>query len=84
MTVTLQLPPDREAAFQAAALARGLGIEKWILEVASQHVPPPGSTVHLQKTNSREWARQIRALADSHDPNGPVLSGEAMSRESIY
>jgi len=32
----------------------------------------------------REWARQFDAWADSHSPDIPVLSDEAMSRESIY
>jgi len=42
------------------------------------------SIAHLLKTNPREWARQFRAWADGHDPEIPVLSDEAMSRESIY
>jgi hypothetical protein len=44
----------------------------------------PVSIAHLQKTDPEEWARQFRIWADSHDPNIPVLSDEAMSRESIY
>jgi hypothetical protein len=34
--------------------------------------------------NPKEWAREFRAWANSHNPNTPVLSDEAMSRESIY
>ncbi len=83
MTVTLNLPPDKEAAFQAEAQARGLSLEQWMLEVAGQQVQPV-SIAHLQRTDPQEWARQFRAWADSHDPNIPVLSDEAMSRESIY
>jgi hypothetical protein len=45
---------------------------------------PAGSIAHLQRTNPKEWARQFREWCDSHDPNLPVLSDEAMSRESIY
>ena len=82
MTVTLNLPPEKEAAFTAQAQARGLSIEQWMLEVADQHVQPV-SIAHLQKTNPQEWARQFDAWLDSHDPNIPVLSDEAMSRESI-
>ena len=84
MTVTLNLPPEKEAAFTAQAKARGLSIEQWILEAAEQSVQQPVSIAHLQKTNPQEWARQFRAWADSHDPKIPVLSDEAMSRESIY
>jgi len=83
MTVTLELPPEKEAAFQAQAAARGLSLEQWILAVADQALPPV-SIVHLQKTNPKEWARQFDAWANSHNPNTPVLCDEDMSRDSIY
>ena len=83
MTVTLNLPPEKEAAFRAQAQARGLSLEQWMLEVVGQHVQPV-SIAHLQITNPQEWARHFDAWVDSHDPNTPVLSDEAMSRESIY
>jgi hypothetical protein len=83
MTVTLNLPPEKEAAFKAQAQARGLSLEQWMLEVADQQVQPV-YIAHLQKTDPDEWARQFRIWADSHDLNIPVLSDEAMSRESIY
>jgi hypothetical protein len=83
MTVTIELSPEREAALKAQAQARGLTIEQWLLELAEQQTPP-SSIAHLQRTNPKEWARQFRAWADSHDPNISVLSDEAMSRESIY
>lgn len=83
MTLTIELSPEREAALQAQARALGLSIEEWLLYIAEQHVPS-GSIAHLQKANPEEWARQFRAWAKSHDPNTPVLSDEAMSRESIY
>jgi hypothetical protein len=83
MTVTLHLPPEKEAAFQAQAQARGLTLEQWMLEVADQYVQPD-SIVHLQRTDPQEWARRFDAWVNSHDPNTPVLSDEAMSRESIY
>ena len=83
MTVTLNLPPEKEAAFKAQAQARGLSLEQWMLEVADQYVQPV-SIAHLQKTNPKEWARYFDAWVDSHNPDTPVLSDEAMSRESIY
>ena len=83
MTVTLHLPPEKEAAFRAQAQARGLSLEQWMLEVADQYVQPVSIT-HLQKTDPKEWARHLDAWVDSHNPNTPVLSDEAMSRESIY
>jgi hypothetical protein len=83
MTVTLNLPPEKEAAFEAQARARGLSLEQWMLELAEQSVQPV-SIAHLQRTDPQEWARHFDAWVDSHDPNTPVLSDEAMSRESIY
>lgn len=83
MSITLNLLPDQEAAFQAQAQASGLTVEQWMLKVARQHVQPV-SIAHLQKTNPQEWARQFRIWADSHRPDIPILSDEAMSRESIY
>ena len=83
MTVTLNLPPEKEAAFKAQAQARGLSLEQWMLDVADQQVSSV-SIAHLQRTDPEEWARQFRIWADGHDPNIPVLSDEAMGRESIY
>ena len=83
MTVTLNLPPDKEAAFRAQAQARGLSLEQWMLEIADQQVQPV-SVALLQKTNPREWGRHFDAWVDSHNPDTPVLSDEAMSRKGIY
>jgi hypothetical protein len=74
MTVTLNLPPEKEAAFKAQAQARGLSLEQWMLDVADQQVPPV----------PRDRRGNSMPGLISHDPNIPVLSDEAMSRESIY
>jgi hypothetical protein len=83
MTVKIELSPENEAVLKAQAQARGLTIEQWLLQLAVEQVQP-ASIAHLQKTDPKEWARQFHAWAQSHDPNAPVLSDEAMSRESIY
>jgi hypothetical protein len=84
MTLTIDLPPDKEAVFKAEAQLRGLSVEQWIVEVAEQQVRHAGSVAHLQKTNPEEWVRRFDEWLNSHDPNTPVLSDEAMSRDSIY
>jgi hypothetical protein len=53
------------------------------MELAGEHAPPE-SIAHLQRSNPKEWARRFDEWVSSHDPNLPVLSDEAMSRESIY
>ena len=83
MNVTIELSEEKAAALKAQADAQGLTIERWLEQIAEQHVQPV-CIAHLQKTNPKEWARQFDAWVNSHDPNTPVLSDEAMSRESIY
>ena len=83
MTVTLELPDELAAALQERASAEGVSLEDLIRKAAEQQAPPK-YIGHLQKTDPEEWARQFDAWVDSHDPNTPVLSDEAMSRESIY
>jgi len=83
MTVRLEIPPERVAALEAQAQNRGLSVEEWLLEVA-ESLSPSGSIAHLQKADPREWMRQFRAWAESHDRTTPLLSDEAVSRESIY
>ena len=80
MNVTIELSEEKAAALKAQADAQGLTIERWLEQIAEQHAQPV-SIAHLQKTNPKEWARQFDAWVDSHDPNTPVLSDEAMSRE---
>jgi hypothetical protein len=83
MTLTLELSPEREAALRAQAQARAMSVEQWLLELIDQ-LAPSTSIAHLQKTNPKEWARQFHDWAESHDRTTPLLSDEAISRESIY
>jgi hypothetical protein len=83
MTVTIQIPDERVALYQKQAQELGLTVERWLLELAEQNASDR-STARLQKTDPEEWARQFDAWVNSHDRNTPVLSDEAMSRESVY
>jgi len=83
MTLTIDLSPEREAALKALARARGMSVEQWLLDLAEQ-LAPSTSIAHLQKTNPKEWARQFHEWAESHDRTTPLLSNEAVGRESIY
>jgi hypothetical protein len=80
MTITLNLPPQVEQAYLAAAQARGLPVEEILQEtlVAAQ---PAGAA----ELSPDEWVREFRAWAHSHDAdNLPILSDEAISRDSMY
>ena len=37
-----------------------------------------------ETATSDEWGEALRAWADSHDPRTPLLSEEAIDRDSIY
>lgn len=58
-----------------------LSLEAWLRKLAEQEIQ---SSAHLQATDPGEWARRFQSFLDSQDPNTPVLSDEAMSREIIY
>lgn len=83
MNLTIEIPEDRAARFQEQAQARGLTLDQWLLELAEENAPCP-SIERLQKTNPEEWARQFHEWAESHDRTTPLLSDEAISRESLY
>jgi hypothetical protein len=61
MTVTLDLPPEKEAALKAQAQSRGLSLEQWMLELADQSVQPVSIT-HLQKNRSRGVGAAVSRL----------------------
>jgi len=90
MTLIIDLPDDQVATLKARAASAGLTLEAWFTKLAAAETSAQKSgqgtqcIVHLQKSNPREWARQFRAWADGHDPNMPILSDNAMSREVIY
>jgi len=85
MNLTIELSDEKAAALIAEAAAHGLTVERWIEQIAEQHVETqPASIAHLQKTDPKEWARRFHEWAESHDRTTPPLSDEAISRESIY
>jgi hypothetical protein len=83
MTVRIELSDQQAAALRAQAEASGMTVENWLTSIAEE-LASAGSIAHLQRSDPEEWARQFRAWADGHDPAIPVLSDEAMRRNSIY
>jgi hypothetical protein len=72
----------RESGRAAADLVQD-AVAGYVGELAERNARVP-SIAHLQKTNPKEWMRQFREWAESHDRTTPLLSDEAVSRESIY
>jgi hypothetical protein len=81
MTVSVDLPPHVEQAYLAEARARGLPLDALLREilVASQ----PG--LAAKELSPEEWVRAFKEWTRSHSGDDlPILSDQAMSRESIY
>jgi hypothetical protein len=89
MTVMLKLSPEKEARLIAAAQAQGLSTDALVREaldrILADAIAPAGLPWSLQdELTPEEWVRQFDAWVDSHDRTTPLLSDEAISRESIY
>ena len=86
MTLTLELPKELETALKAEAQAHGMTLESWLEKIAAERVQPTGAGPRsLQdELTPEEWVRQFDAWVDGHDRTTPLLSDEAISRESIY
>ncbi|MFN7922986.1 MAG: hypothetical protein U0Q16_22980 [Bryobacteraceae bacterium] len=77
MTVTLHFPPEIEAGLRAQAGAMGLPIDRYIQSVLEQAVPS------VSAVSADQVLAELDALADDA-PDAPLLSDEAVSRETIY
>jgi hypothetical protein len=85
MTVTLDLPPNVEQAYLAAAQARGLPLEEIVREVVVAANPLGEDTNSYPKLSHEEWMRQFEAWgARNADKNLPILSNEDLRRENMY
>jgi hypothetical protein len=84
--MTLTLPPEIEAKIKQQAFREGMSIEGWLQHVVEreleQYATPSRSL--QDEVSPEEWVRQFRAWAQSHDCTTPLLSDDAISRESIY
>lgn len=84
MTLILELPNELEAALKAQALAHGLTLEAWLQKIAADQVKPATLRSLQDELTPEEWIREFDAWVAGHDRTTPLLSDEAISRESIY
>jgi hypothetical protein len=84
--MTIKLDPDLESRLRAEAAKHGLEASDYAAQLIEQNLPVGGtSSKSLWNTlTPEEWQREARAWVDSHDPTLPLLSDEAVSRESFY
>jgi hypothetical protein len=66
MNVTIEIPEDRAARFQKEAQARGLTVDRWLLELAEQNAPALPAEAPSKRTLADVCAK-VRGLADDLD-----------------
>jgi hypothetical protein len=78
MNVTIEIPEDRAARFRKEAAARGLTVDKWLLELGEQHAPP---TTGAAARNLVEVCAMVRGLADDLDITRNPSTGRTVDFE---
>ena len=81
MLTMLEVEPELASKIQARARGRGVSADVYLRELIDQ------KGTELKRSNrlsSQEQVRLLREWASSHSTNTPLLSDDAISRESIY
>jgi hypothetical protein len=79
MSVTVELPPEIEASYAAQAAAEGVPLPEYLQHVLEERAPAPAKRPLSPAERADLWRRGSGGLPDT-----PLLSDEAISRESIY
>jgi hypothetical protein len=84
--VTIQLKPEHELVVDRAIKAGLIESPEEVLDVGIETIRSrletqvsPGASMGVE-----QWLREFRSWVHSHPTTTPLLSDEAMSRESIY
>ncbi len=79
VTVTIELPPELEAGLRAQAKARGLPLTQYLQRVLLEQAPARTAAGLSPTGRAAAWRDAAKGL-----PHTPVLSDEAISRETLY
>jgi len=82
MTLTIDIPPNLEGRLCKEAERRGVAAEELACKFLEERLPSPAETPLWERPT--EWKTAFKKWVESHDPDIPALSDDAMSRESIY
>ena len=83
MTVTLELKPETEKRIKQKAAEKGLTVEAFIETVIDADVNGQSDKSFHETATVDEWEKALEDFIRNF-PQHPVLSDEAISRESIY
>jgi len=79
MSVKIDLAPEIEKSYAAQAAAQGMPLPEYLRHVLEERAPAPARRPLSPAERADLWRRTSGGL-----PNTPLLSDEAISRESIY
>jgi len=77
----LEVDPEVTSKIQARARERGVSVDVYLRELIDQKGTESENSNGL---SSQERVRLLREWASGHSTNTPLLSDDAISRESIY
>ena len=81
MPTPLQIEPELASKIHARARECGVSVGAYLRELIGQKGTEAKTTNGL---SSQERVRMLREWASGHSANTPLLSDDAISRESIY
>jgi Arc/MetJ-type ribon-helix-helix transcriptional regulator len=81
--MTIQFGPEQERVIDQAIEAGLIGSADEALDIAVDALRGR-LRASTRPIDAEEWMRKFRAWAHSHPTTTPLLSDEAISRESIY
>jgi hypothetical protein len=77
----LEVDPEVASKIQSRARERGVLVDVYLRELIDQKEAESNTSNGL---SSQERVRLLREWASGHNTNTPLLSDEAISRETIY
>ena len=80
MPTMLEVEPEVASKIQARARERGVSVDVYLRELIDQKTPEH----ERSNVSSQERARMLREWSSGHSANTPLLSDDAISRDSLY
>jgi hypothetical protein len=85
MTLMIEIGPEQEAFLLQEAARQGVDASEYVRRLIERAAASTNQEARIVATSTPpERARAFRQWAESHRTDGPLLSDQAISRESIY
>lgn len=82
MTITIDLPPEKEQRLRDMAQRAGVPVEEYVLDLVDKQAP--AAPVPELPEPRDEWEEWLINFAKRHPPVERHLTDEDLSRENIY